>query len=182
MPFAHSESAAMKRRVQAYMISEECPLCHGKRLRREALNVTFAGLDITEFSRLPLARAAELLRPYAEAVPDEEGAAQAIARQRMAGDLTRRLDVLLNLGLGYLQLERSTPTLSPGELQRLPECQSPVSWAARVDGDRLQLSGTVDGKRVEGVYERRFMERQRSHFRLVQPDDPGAASPERGGS
>ncbi|MGX9688242.1 excinuclease ABC subunit UvrA [Deinococcus wulumuqiensis] len=117
--FAHSESAAMKRRVQAYMISEECPLCHGKRLRREALNVTFAGLDITEFSRLPLARAAELLRPYAEAAPDEEGAAQAIARQRMAGDLTRRLDVLLNLGLGYLQLERSTPTLSPGELQRL---------------------------------------------------------------
>ncbi|MCY1704180.1 excinuclease ABC subunit UvrA [Deinococcus sp. SL84] len=117
--FANSESATMKKRVQGYMISSACPLCHGKRLRQEALNVKFAGLDITEFSRLPLARVAELLRPYAAATPSEEEAAQGIALQRMAEDLARRLDVLLDLGLGYLQLERSTPTLSPGELQRL---------------------------------------------------------------
>ncbi|MFC6593038.1 excinuclease ABC subunit A [Deinococcus lacus] len=123
--FAHSESAAMKKRVQAYMISQECPLCHGKRLRQEALNVKFAGLDITEFSRLPLTQVAEVLRPYAagedaghaERVQNEPG--QAIALQRMAEDLLRRLDVLLGLGLGYLGLERATPTLSPGELQRL---------------------------------------------------------------
>ncbi len=123
--FAHSESAAMKKRVQGYMIAADCPLCHGKRLRQEALNVKFAGLDITEFSRLPLSRAAEILRPYAE--EKDAGHAervrhrpeQAIALQRMAEDLTRRLGVLLELGLGYLQLERGTPTLSPGELQRL---------------------------------------------------------------
>ncbi|WP_339097534.1 excinuclease ABC subunit UvrA [Deinococcus sp. VB343] len=123
--FAQTESAAMKKRVKAYMLTEECPLCHGKRLRQEALNVKFAGLDITELSRLPLGRVAELLRPYAE--EREEGHAervrerpeQAVALQRMASDLTRRLDVLLDLGLGYLQLERATPTLSPGELQRL---------------------------------------------------------------
>nr|2VF7_A Chain A, EXCINUCLEASE ABC, SUBUNIT A. [Deinococcus radiodurans]2VF7_B Chain B, EXCINUCLEASE ABC, SUBUNIT A. [Deinococcus radiodurans]2VF7_C Chain C, EXCINUCLEASE ABC, SUBUNIT A. [Deinococcus radiodurans]2VF8_A Chain A, EXCINUCLEASE ABC SUBUNIT A [Deinococcus radiodurans]2VF8_B Chain B, EXCINUCLEASE ABC SUBUNIT A [Deinococcus radiodurans] len=123
--FANTESASMKKRVQGYMISEECPLCHGKRLRQEALNVTFAGLDITELSRLPLARVSELLRPYAE--EREPGHAervknrpeQAIALQRMAADLVKRLDVLLHLGLGYLGLDRSTPTLSPGELQRL---------------------------------------------------------------
>ena len=39
-----------------------------------------------------------------------------------------------------------------------------------------------DGKRIEGVYERRYMERDRSHFRLVQPDGDGGSSPEQGGS
>ncbi|MDL2344306.1 excinuclease ABC subunit UvrA [Deinococcus sp. MIMF12] len=121
--FTHTGSAAMRRRVQAYMIAAECPVCHGKRLRPEALAVQFAGLDITEFSRLPLAQVAELLRPYAgEQDPDAKAEAhpeQVLARQRLAGDLVARLEVLLNLGLGYLHLERFTPTLSPGELQRL---------------------------------------------------------------
>ncbi|MDP9765754.1 excinuclease ABC subunit UvrA [Deinococcus enclensis] len=123
--FANSESASMKRRVQAYMIAEDCPLCHGKRLRQEALAVTFTGLDITEFSRLPLRQVMERLRPYAEgsdpghAEREAHRPEQAIALQRMSEDLARRLEVLLDLGLGYLQLERATPTLSPGELQRL---------------------------------------------------------------
>lgn len=120
--FANTESAAMKKRVARYMVSTECPLCHGKRLRREALSVTFAGMDIMELSRMPLARLAELMKPYvAGKVGKDKGAhpEQAIVTQRIAADLCARLEVLLALGLGYLALERSTPTLSPGELQRL---------------------------------------------------------------
>ncbi|MDV6373269.1 excinuclease ABC subunit UvrA [Deinococcus arenicola] len=121
--FASTESAAMKRRVQGYMIAEECPVCHGKRLRPEALAVMFAGYDITEFSRLPLKQVTALLRPYTagqeDTQPVHDQPAQALARQRLTEDLVARLDVLLDLGLGYLSLERSTPTLSPGELQRL---------------------------------------------------------------
>ncbi|GGO35945.1 excinuclease ABC subunit UvrA [Deinococcus humi] len=123
--FATTESAAMKRRVQAYMISAECPACHGKRLRPEALAVTFAGHDITEFSRLPLKQVAALLRPYVSGQEKghtqlvERQPEQALAQQHLSGDLVARLNVLLDLGLGYLQLERSTPSLSPGELQRL---------------------------------------------------------------
>ncbi|WP_461166930.1 hypothetical protein [Tsukamurella serpentis] len=48
-----------------------------------------------------------------------------------------------------------------------------IPVTARLDGDRLHLSATLDGKRIEGVYERRFMERERSGFRLIQPDDAG---------
>jgi excinuclease ABC subunit A len=120
--FANTESASMKKRVARYMVSTACPECEGKRLRRESLSVTFAGHDIAEISRLPLARLAELLQPYAQGKEKDGGHLhneQLIVRRRIAADLAARLEVLLALGLGYLALERSTPTLSPGELQRL---------------------------------------------------------------
>ncbi|MEL6616732.1 MAG: excinuclease ABC subunit A, partial [Bacteroidota bacterium] len=62
--FTTSKSAAMKARAQRYMVAETCPVCDGKRLKPEALTVTVAGLDITEFSRLPLKDVSGLLRPY----------------------------------------------------------------------------------------------------------------------
>ena len=123
--FANTESALIKKRVSQYLLSNECPLCHGKRLRPESLSVTFAGIDIADMSRLPLTRLADLLRPAAEgkAAAIAKMAAlhpeKAIVAQRIAQDLVSRIMVLLDLGLGYLSLERSTPTLSPGELQRL---------------------------------------------------------------
>ncbi|GAC1374629.1 MAG: excinuclease ABC subunit UvrA [Hymenobacter sp.] len=122
--FATTQSALMKRRVAQYMLGSDCPTCRGKRLRRESLSVKFAGFDIAEMSRLPLKRLATLLQPFAEGKAgkqkhDTEHPEQAIVARRIAEDLTARLTVLLDLGLGYLSLERGTPTLSPGELQRL---------------------------------------------------------------
>ena len=123
--FATTQSALMKKRVAHYLVSGDCPLCRGKRLRRESLSVTFAGLDIADLSRLSLDRVARMLAPYAGVT--DAGASnrkiahpeKAIVVQRIAADVIARLNVLLDLGLGYLSLERSTPTLSPGELQRL---------------------------------------------------------------
>src|SRR5687768_533711 len=60
--FANSQSAMMKRRVAQFMLSSECRTCRGKRLRRESLSVTFAGLDIAEISRLSIVRLGALLR------------------------------------------------------------------------------------------------------------------------
>jgi excinuclease ABC subunit A len=121
--FAHTQSASMRRRVMQYMLSTDCPVCGGKRLNPASLSVTFAGMDITELSRLPLSRVAELVRPYARGTAPASGDAghpeKALVAQRISQDLAARLDVLLDLGLGYLSIERSTPTLSPGELQRL---------------------------------------------------------------
>ncbi|GLC26854.1 excinuclease ABC subunit UvrA [Roseisolibacter agri] len=123
--FATTQSALMKRRAAQYMISSECPVCHGKRLRPESLSVTFAGLDFAEISRLPLARLHALLKPAADGTAANvrkmrtDHPERALVAQRIGQDLVARLQVLLDLGLGYLTLERSTPTLSPGELQRL---------------------------------------------------------------
>ena len=124
--FANTQSPSIKKRVSRYMVSTECPLCHGKRLRRESLSVKFAGFDIAEISGLPLARLAGRLATLCARAPRAalakiaaEHPEKALVAQRIAQDLSARLAVLLDLGLGYLSLERSTPTLSPGELQRL---------------------------------------------------------------
>jgi excinuclease ABC subunit A len=124
--FANTQSALMKKRVQQFMISSECPLCKGKRLRKESLSIQFAGLDIADMSRQPLMKLLQIFQPYADGTAagisahakahhEEKG----MVAQRIAEDLVARLHLLLDLGLGYLTLERSTPTLSPGELQRL---------------------------------------------------------------
>jgi len=119
--FATTQSPQQKKRAAQYLVSTLCPTCDGKRLRREALSVTFAGLDIGELSQRPLAEVAALLTPAAQGRSHRGDGhpEQAIAAQRIAEDLLARIAILQDLGLGYLTLERSTPTLSPGELQRL---------------------------------------------------------------
>lgn len=121
--FANTQSPLMKKRVAQYLLSAECPICQGKRLNRAALSVKFAGLDIADISRLPLKRLAQLIDPFAGGDAghreDTQHPEKAIVIRRIAQDMAARIAVLLDLGLGYLSLERSTPTLSPGELQRL---------------------------------------------------------------
>lgn len=117
--FATTQSAMMKRRVSRFLLSSDCPVCHGKRLKPEPLSVLFAGYDIAEIAQLPLKRLDNLLRPFIEAKASPAHPEKAVVIQRIVEDLIARLAVLLDLGLGYLTLDRSTPTLSPGELQRL---------------------------------------------------------------
>jgi excinuclease ABC subunit A len=122
--FANTNSPLMKKRVSQFMLSADCPVCHGKRLKPESLSVKFAGHDIAEISTLPLKRLKSLLSPYSIDGSGARGKAEVhpekiLVTQRITTDLVARLAVLLDLGLGYLSLERSTPTLSPGEMQRL---------------------------------------------------------------
>ena len=118
--FANSESARMKKRVSAYMLSTICPACHGKRLRPEALTVKFAGYDIAEISTLSLKQLTATVKPYVDGDTIRAKSAEwLLVTKRITSEIIDRLNVLLDLGLGYLSLERSTPTLSPGELQRL---------------------------------------------------------------
>jgi len=118
--FTHTQSALMKKRVSQFMQGSACPLCQGKRLTQAALSVKFAGVDIGELSQLSLTQLAELLRPVAAGQDRMKlSVEKRLAAQRIAQDLLERVSTLTELGLGYLSLERSTPTLSSGELQRL---------------------------------------------------------------
>jgi excinuclease ABC subunit A len=123
--FANSQSALMKKRVSQYMLSSECPLCHRKRLKQASLSIKFAGYDIAELSGLALNKLATIFQPYVKGdAPalkklEAKNPEKVIVAKRIAEDILARLEVMLDLGLGYLNIERSTPTLSPGELQRL---------------------------------------------------------------
>ena len=122
--FANTQSALTRKRVAQFLIGTECPLCHGKRLRVESLSVKFEGFDIAEMSALSLVRLAGILRPTAGGSSgtltrlEADHPEKAVVAQRIAQDLVGRIGVMLDLGLGYLSMERSTPTLSPGELDR----------------------------------------------------------------
>ncbi|MDX3352683.1 excinuclease ABC subunit UvrA [Streptomyces sp. ME01-24h] len=118
--FADSKSPALRARAQRFLESSLCPACGGSRLRPESLAVTFAGRSIAELNAMPLARLADVLRPAARGAVDDlpEGPQRRIATT-LSADLVARIEVVTELGLGYLSLDRTTPTLSPGELQRL---------------------------------------------------------------
>ncbi|GAB2623759.1 excinuclease ABC subunit UvrA [Kocuria himachalensis] len=122
---ADSASQQMRERVLQYVVTGPCPGCAGSGLRPEALAVTFAGRSIAELNGTSLAELAEAVRPTA-ALEHAGTASRAVssgerseAAVTITKDLLARLQVLLDLGLGYLSLDRSTPTLSPGEMQRL---------------------------------------------------------------
>ncbi|HCH27115.1 MULTISPECIES: excinuclease ABC subunit UvrA [Psychrobacter] len=119
--FTTTQSPRVKKRVSQFMQISICPECHGKKLKKESLSVKFAGLDIGELSQLTLTDLALTLEKTAHAKVEDDtpNREKAIVAQRIASDILARVEALTRLGLGYLSLERTTPTLSPGELQRL---------------------------------------------------------------
>ena len=119
--FANTKSASMKRRVAQFLTATVCPACNGKRLKPEALSVTFEGRDIAELSQLPLRELATILSGVVTRDEEHEAASpeKRAAAVQLASGVLQRLRPLVDRGLGYLSLSRTTPTLSGGELQRL---------------------------------------------------------------
>jgi excinuclease ABC subunit A len=94
-------------------IDETCPACEGRRLNREALAVLWRGKTIADYGRQPVSRLQQLFADI-----ELLGREREIARDLVA-ELGSRLGFLGEVGLGYLTLDRSAPTLSGGEAQRI---------------------------------------------------------------
>ncbi|RRQ74792.1 ABC transporter [Streptomyces griseofuscus] len=105
--FADTKSPTLRAKAERFLTSAPCAGCGGSRLRPEAMAVTVGGRTIAELASLPLTSLARLLDGESETA------------RVLTEDLKSRIAAVVELGLGYLSLDRSTPTLSAGELQRL---------------------------------------------------------------
>lgn len=108
-------SAAAQRWADQFSKTAVCPECHGARLNCEALSFRFAGKTIAELSNMDISELHDFLSHVEEQLPTKE---RAIAHEILK-ELLSRLKFLLDVGLDYLSLSRSSMTLSGGESQRI---------------------------------------------------------------
>jgi excinuclease ABC subunit A len=111
--YRETDSAQQRERIEEYMSFRPCPACGGARLKPEVLAVTVGGLSIHELTRLSVAQALRFLDDLA-LTPTEE-----LIGHRIVKEIRERLTFLADVGVGYLQLDRASKTLSGGEAQRL---------------------------------------------------------------
>jgi excinuclease ABC subunit A len=111
--YRDTDSSSMRERIEEYMSFRPCPECGGARLKPEVLAVTVGGKNIHEFTQMSVARALEFLDEL-ELTETEQ-----LIGARIVKEIRERLTFLDNVGVGYLQLDRASATLSGGEAQRL---------------------------------------------------------------
>jgi excinuclease ABC subunit A len=106
---------SLVRWAESFMSTVECPVCHGSRLRREALHFKILGTSIHD---LALKSLSDVLAWFEVLVPQLPKREAAVARD-IVNEIVKRLTFLHDVGLGYLTLNRPVATLSGGEMQRL---------------------------------------------------------------
>ena len=111
--FKETNSDFMRDELSAWMSTVQCPDCHGRRLKREALAVTVGGINISQFCDMSVAQALEFVEQLDLSPRD-----QLIASQILK-EIRSRLGFLQSVGLEYLTLSRASGTLSGGESQRI---------------------------------------------------------------
>src|SRR5579863_3082175 len=110
-----SDNERTRRLVQRFLVTGVCSVCHGTRLRPEALTSRLGGRNIAEISALGLAE----LREFAAGLPAGLPAELSRMTSGLLAELYGRLTPLLDVGLSYLALDRAGATLSTGERQRI---------------------------------------------------------------
>jgi len=109
----NTTSEYVKTRLHGYLSEQPCQVCHGARLRPEAIAVTVGGKSIKELSILSIELAQEFFNSLTL------NAEQTIIAAQILKEIRSRLQFMLDVGLGYLTLDRMSGTLAGGEAQRI---------------------------------------------------------------
>jgi excinuclease ABC subunit A len=110
-----TDSAWMREELSKYQTSQPCETCHGARLKPEALSVKIAGVDIATPTKMSVGDALEWFGSVDQTLTNQQ---QQIAKAILK-EINERLGFLNNVGLDYLNLDRTSGTLSGGESQRI---------------------------------------------------------------
>ncbi|MGB9832438.1 MAG: excinuclease ABC subunit UvrA [Caldisericum exile] len=113
--YNETESESMKEEYEKFMRRVECPVCHGKRLKPEALAVTVDGINIADLTSMSVGHAYRFFLNLEKKLTEKE---RLIAHQ-IIKEIKNRLKFLLDVGLSYLTLDRPSETLAGGEAQRI---------------------------------------------------------------
>ncbi len=111
----NASTAKIREWAENYMLRQSCPSCKGARLRKESLLVKINELNIAECEGMPLPEALA----FFTALPDTLTTKEKLVAKPVLHEIIKRLEFLLNVGLSYLSLDRSSQTLSGGEAQRI---------------------------------------------------------------
>jgi excinuclease ABC subunit A len=111
--YRETDSATQRERIEEYMSFRPCPVCKGARLKPEVLAVTVGDRNVHEFTQMSVTRSLQFLDELALSETEQ------LIGARIVKEIRERLTFLDNVGVGYLQLDRASATLSGGEAQRL---------------------------------------------------------------
>ena len=111
--YRETNSDIIKNDIEQYMSNNHCPKCNGGRLKKEALAVKVADKNIYEFTKMPIREELEFLNSIEFSEKDR------IISDQIVKEISSRLNFLIDVGLDYLNLSRTSGTLSGGESQRI---------------------------------------------------------------
>jgi excinuclease ABC subunit A len=111
--YRQASAGFVRRFYEKYMRLRDCAVCHGSRLNAQARAVTVGGMSLQEVCHLSVGRSLEFFNDL------ELGAVEQLIAEEVLKEVRARLTFLSNVGLDYLTLDRTAPTLSGGESQRI---------------------------------------------------------------
>jgi len=113
--YRETDSEYLRSEIEKYMVEKVCHVCEGKRLRAEVLSVTIAEKNIIDVTDMTIEEATQYFQKIEKLFEDEKSKIVL----PIVKEVVFRLNYLLEVGLGYLTLNRTTSTLAGGEAQRI---------------------------------------------------------------